>query len=189
MVAMPFTDYQQQTLLQIAKNSIQNGLKFQAPLPVQIEEYSGILIQQRACFVTLNKQQQLRGCIGSLQAYRPLVIDISNNAYAAAFSDPRFPALQQVEFKQLEFHISILEPAEPMSFTSEEDLLSQIRPNIDGLILSDQGKKGTFLPSVWQSLTTTKDFWQQLKRKAGLPINHWSDTLMVERYSTESFSG
>jgi len=175
-------------LLQIAKESIRHGLKHGKAFAVDSEQYDEALRQPRASFVTLKSAGKLRGCIGSLQAIRPLVEDISHNAFAAAFSDPRFPPLREDEYDGLEFHISILSLPEPITFSSEQELIDQIRPGIDGLILEDKGHRGTFLPSVWESLPTSEQFWSQLKLKAGLPQDHWSDTVKVSRYTTQAFS-
>jgi len=175
-------------LLKLAKQSIQNGLQTGKPLPVNVEDYPSALQQKCATFVTLEINGQLRGCIGTLEAERPLVLDVVKNAFSAAFNDPRFPSLKEFEFEKLHYHISVLHPAEPMQFDSESDLVGQIRPGIDGLILEDGYHRGTFLPSVWESLPDPHDFWIHLKHKAGLPPNYWSDTLHVSRYTTESFS-
>ena len=193
---MPSTDAAGQTLnqdqrrilLDIAGHSIQEGMEKGAALSVDPADYAAELQASRACFVTLNKQGRLRGCIGHLQAIQPLVTDVADNAFAAAFRDPRFPPLQQPEYPELEIHISVLSPPEPMQFDSQQDLLQQIRPGIDGLILKDGSFRGTFLPSVWESLPKAVDFLNQLKLKAGLPTDHWSDTVVVSRYTTESFS-
>jgi AmmeMemoRadiSam system protein A len=115
------------------------------------------------------------------------VNDVAHNAYAAAFMDPRFLAVTEDELENLEIHISVLTPAVAMTFDSEEDLLKQIRPGIDGLVLEDGRHRGTFLPAVWESLPDVKSFLQHLKQKAGLPDNYWSDSLKVSRYTTESF--
>lgn len=178
---------EQQTLQAIARKSILTGLTEQHPLAITISDYSTHLQQKRATFVTLNINQQLRGCIGTLSPWRALVDDIAHNAYAAAFSDPRFPALSQAEFAQLDYHLSILSDTSPIEFHSEADLLAQIRPGIDGLVLSDKNQQGTFLPSVWEQLTTPQEFLQHLKRKAGFAGDYWSDTVEVRRYSVESF--
>ncbi len=174
-------------LLEVAHQSIQHGLEHSSAIIVNINDCPASLREERATFVTLNLYGQLRGCIGTLEAHQPLVQDVAHNAYAAAFSDPRFPALTTREFEKIEMHISILSPSEEIDFTSEEDLLQQIRPNIDGLVLSDGYARGTFLPAVWESLKTPQEFLQHLKLKAGLPANYWSDTIRVERYTTESF--
>ena len=182
-----YSSEEQQLLLKLAADAIAYGLKHHKAMPVDINEYPEKLREIGASFVTLNIKGRLRGCIGSLLAHRPLVQDIAHNAYAAAFSDIRFSPLIKTEYPNLDIHISILSEPKPMQFSSEENLISQLRPGIDGLILSDNGHRGTFLPSVWESLTDPKTFLAHLKLKAGLPQDYWSDTLQVQRYTTEMF--
>ena len=174
-------------LREIALESVRHGLKYGKHLPVETSRYPRTLQAPGASFVTLKSHGQLRGCIGSLEAHQPLINDVAYNAYAAAFSDPRFPPLSEDELEGLEFHISVLTPAVPMEFESEQDLLEQIRPGIDGLVLEDGYNRGTFLPAVWESLPDKTSFLQHLKLKAGLPPDHWSDSIRVLRYTTESF--
>jgi AmmeMemoRadiSam system protein A len=150
-------------------------------------EIPDTLMEKRATFVTLTIGGRLRGCIGMLEACRPLAEDVAANACAAAFEDPRFPPLTKKEFEKLEIHISVLSPPEELAFSSEADVLNQIRPGIDGLILQEGFRRGTFLPSVWEELPTKELFWAHLKLKAGLPANYWSKTLRVFRYTTEYF--
>ncbi len=176
-------------LIDTAWQSIRNGLQRGRPLPVTLEEYSEALRDPGASFVTLHARNQLRGCIGSLEAHRPLIEDVSYNAFAAAFRDPRFAPLEAHEMDGLELEISVLSKPEPMEFVSEQDLIRQLRPGRDGLILQEGGNRGTFLPSVWESLPEPRLFLQHLKQKAGLPPDYWSDTLRVWRYGTTSFSG
>ncbi len=175
----------QQQLLELAKASIAHGLQTGKPLTVDLDGLPDELQQPHATFVTLQIRGQLRGCIGMLEAKRPLAVDVAENAFAAAFRDPRFPALQQNEFELLEIHLSLLSPTEPVQFTSENDLISQMRPGIDGLILQEGALRGTFLPSVWESLADPRQFLRHLKQKAGLPPDYWSDTLTVSRYTAE----
>jgi AmmeMemoRadiSam system protein A len=174
-------------LLDIAAESIRHGLTQGGPLPVYVENYSPELQQQRACFVTLHRSGNLRGCIGHLEAIQALVKDVADNAYAAAFRDPRFPPVNPEEVNNLDIHISVLTPSEPLEFDSEQDLLGKIRPGVDGLILEEKNHRGTFLPSVWESLPQPRDFLQHLKLKAGLPGNYWSDRIRIYRYTSESF--
>ena len=179
---------QKAELLALARASIQHGLETGQPLAIDLQHYPAELIVKRASFVTLEHQGQLRGCIGMLEASRPLVQDIAENAFAAAFRDPRFPPLSAAEFADLDLHISILSPAEAIIFTSEQDLIEQLNPGIDGLILQEGYRRGTFLPSVWEQLPDAQQFLRHLKQKAGLPADYWSDSLKVFRYSTEMFS-
>lgn len=188
MSSIKLTDEEQRTCLQVARDSIQHGLKHGSALNVITEDYAINLQQQLACFVTLHKQGQLRGCIGSLEAYQPLVNDIAEHAYAAAFKDPRFPALNQSEYDQITIDISVLGKPEIISFESEKDLLNKIRPGVDGLILEHGYNRGTFLPSVWEQLPSVDEFFKHLKVKAGLSENWWSDDVKISRYETFSFS-
>lgn len=181
---MRFQQYKN-LILDTARKSIAYTLEHHKPIMQGHENIPAPMLENGACFVTLEINHQLRGCIGNLEATQPLIDSISQNAYAAAFSDPRFPAVTQQEFDALDIHVSILTPATEMVFTDEQDLVNQIMPNIDGLILEDKGQRGTFLPSVWESLPAPDDFLRHLKLKAGLPENYWSDTLKVFRYHTE----
>lgn len=176
---------EQIVLLDLARASICHGLQQGRPLIVALEGLTADLVVKRASFVTLEKDNRLRGCIGSLEAWRPLAIDVAENAYAAAFHDPRFPPVRGDEVDDLEIHLSLLTPAVAMSFSSEADLLRQLQPGIDGLILAEGSRRGTFLPSVWAELPTPQLFLTQLKRKAGLAADYWSTSVRVMRYTTE----
>ncbi len=170
----------------VARRSIRHGLERGGPLPVDPNDFPPELTVVRATFVTLEKAGALRGCIGSLTAVRPLVEDIAHNAYSAAFKDPRFAPVDQSELEALEIHLSILSPPEPMQVASEGDLIAQLRPGIDGLIIEDDGRRATFLPSVWQSLPQPELFLRHLKQKAGLAPDHWSERFKAYRYTTET---
>ena len=133
---------QREQLRDIAYRSIRHGLETGDALEIDLSEYPAELQQKQATFVTLHHNDQLRGCIGILQAMRPLAEDIAYNAWAAAFRDTRFEPLRADELEGLDIHISILAAPEEMAFESEQDLLRQIRPGTDGLILEDGFKKG-----------------------------------------------
>jgi AmmeMemoRadiSam system protein A len=175
------------TLLKVARASIQHGLRHRRALPVNPDDYPATLRRSRATFVTLEIGGQLRGCIGALAAYQPLVEDVAVHAYAAAFEDPRFPELREEEFPELEVYLSVLSPPEPLQFNSEKELLAQLRPGVDGLILHFGRHRATFLPSVWEQLTEPPAFLAHLKQKAGLPMDFWAPELHVEHYTTEYF--
>lgn len=174
-------------LLDVAATSIAHGLDHSSPWVPDTHDYPETLRAIRATFVTLEIAHALRGCIGVLEAFRPLVEDVAHNAFSAAFADPRFPPLSAREYPSLSLKISVLSMPTPLAFDSESDLLAQLRPGADGLILKDGRRKGTFLPAVWEQLPDPRDFLAHLKRKAGLPSDHWSDSLEVLRYTTESF--
>lgn len=175
-----------QTVLALAGQSIDQGLHAGAPLVVDAREYPPVLQAWHACFVTLNLNGSLRGCMGSLEARRPVVEEVSENAYAAAFRDPRFSPLTTGERSGLQLHVSILHPPEPLAVTTEAALLAQLRPGIDGLIIEARSHRATFLPAVWATLPDPVAFLRALRHKAGLAPDYWSDTLRIARYTVES---
>lgn len=174
-------------LLKLARETITLGTEAKKN-EINFENCSPVLQEHGASFVTLKINSQLKGCIGSLQARRPLVLDVAENAYAAAFQDTRFAPVIHSDLELLRICISILSKPEKIYFSSEADLIGQLRPHEDGLILQDGIHRGTFLPAVWESLNDPKDFLAQLKVKAGLEKNYRADDLQIQRYTTESFS-
>ena len=180
-------DESRRLLLGVAWDSLRHGLAKGVPIQPDPADYPEPLREHRAAFVTLHRHGDLRGCIGHLEPCQPLVLDVADNAFAAAFHDPRFPRLETRELDGLTLHISVLSIPAPMTFSDEQDLLRQLRPGVDGLILSDGRARGTFLPAVWESLPQPRDFLTHLKLKAGLPGRHWSTTVQVWRYHAEAF--
>jgi AmmeMemoRadiSam system protein A len=172
----------------LAEEAVRHGLVHGKPMTLDAGRESEALRATGAAFVTLTKNDALRGCIGSLAAHRPLAADVVANAFAAAFKDPRFPPLAADELMSVEIDISVL--SSPMTFAvaSEADLLARLEPGHDGLILQEGKPRATFLPSVWEQLPEPRTFLAQLKRKAGLGPNHWSNDLRFWRYTTYSFS-
>jgi len=140
-----------------------------------------------ASFVTLRQCGELRGCIGSLQARRPLRDDVRANAVAAALDDPRFAPLATAEYAAVDIEVSVLSAASPLPVANEAELHARLRAGIDGLILDLHGRRSTFLPQVWASLPQPREFVAELKRKAGLPRGFWSDALRFSRYTVEKF--
>lgn len=181
------SDEHRKLLLKVALDSIRHGVEHHRPLPIDLAKYPKELQPLRATFVTLERGGQLRGCIGNLKAALPLVRDVAENAFAAAFRDPRFDPMIEEELDGLDIHISVLSEPEKMSFTSEDDFLKQLRPGIDGVILQEGWNRGTFLPSVWDELSNPVDFLRHLKMKAGLPMTYWSSSLQAWRYTAEYF--
>lgn len=176
------------TLLKVAREALTSRTAKGRDPHLDEAHFSPRLHTHGAAFVTLTKAGRLRGCIGSLKAHRPLVRDVVENAIRAGHSDPRFAAVSHEELAAVRLKIAVLGPPAPIRFTSEADLLSQLSPGEDGLILSDLGRRATFLPMVWESLPEPGEFWRHLKRKAGLADTHWSATLDVQRYRAETFA-
>ena len=140
-----------------------------------------------AVFVTLLKDGELRGCIGSLEARRPLVEDVSQHAWDAAFNDPRFAPLQAEELEGLTLHLSRLAQPELLDVASEPELVDRLRPGIDGLILEEGRRRATYLPQVWTQIPDAARFVRFLKRKGGWPERYWSPAMRVWRYEVEEF--
>jgi len=171
-------------LTNLARYSIATALRVPAPVPAD----HVWLAAPGASFVTLTQHGQLRGCIGSLQAWRSLRDDVVSNARAAALHDPRFAALKPTELAVTRIEVSVLSAPEPLDFSSREDALAKLRPGIDGVILSASGSRATFLPQVWDELPTPDVFISHLLRKAGLSPSYWSDGIRLSRYTVTAFA-
>ena len=174
-------------LLGIAARSIRHGIEHGKGCEVDLGRLPSALGERRATFVTLEADGRLRGCIGSLQATRPLAADVAHNAHAAAFTDPRFPPVKGEDLEGLHIRISVLSPPTSMRAESEADLAARLQPGVDGLIIEDGERRATFLPSVWRSIPEPARFVRELARKAGWPAGHWSETVRAWRYTTEEF--
>ena len=171
---------QGQILLSIARSAIANSLHI--PYATS-DETAPWLIELGASFVTLTRYGKLRGCIGSIHAYRPLLIDVKTNAVSAALFDPRFPPLRLKDFETVQVEVSLLTKPELITFTNESTALSQLRPGIDGVVFEYDRHRSTFLPQVWGSLPQPDLFLTMLKRKAGLPDTFWAADVKLFRYT------
>ena len=171
------------TLLTLARNAIAEalGVRQQACADATWLNVPG------ACFVTLTQNGELRGCIGSLEASRPLRADVEANARAAAFRDPRFPPLTLQDYQTVHVEVSVLSPAVPLRFDSEQHALAQLRPGIDGIVLEYGRLRSTFLPQVWEQLAKPHTFMAYLKQKAGLSADFWHVDMKLSRYSVEKW--
>lgn len=181
-VTKALLDRHGETLLRLAAGSIEHGLEKGRALPTGTDRHPAELTETGACFVTLKREDKLRGCIGTSEARRPLVIDVADNGYRAAFKDPRFPALTDLELDELELSLSVLGPQTPMTFSGEADFHSQLRPGIDGLVIEDGAKRALFLPSVWSQLPKPQVFVEHLKVKASMAKDYWSGTFKARRF-------
>jgi hypothetical protein len=178
-------------LLAIARAAIAARLEGRAAAaaPASVPEAAAdTLYAEGASFVTLSRKGNLRGCIGSPTAWRPLAVDVADNAVRAAFQDPRFPPMSPAEWPDVKLSVSLLSPPQTMSFSDEPDLLAQLRPGIDGLIIEDQGRRALFLPAVWAQLPDRRSFLAHLKSKAGLLVDHWSPSFRALRFTNTAFT-
>ena len=175
-------------LLELARSSIQAQLNGD-PLPdITISDYSDRLQEFGACFVTLTKKDMLRGCVGSIEATQPLVLDVRDRAVSAAFQDYRFPNLTAQELEEVSIEISCLSKPEQLTYSSIDELTLLLRPGIDGVILRDQTRRATFLSQVWDQLPKPEIFLGRLCLKMGLDDMAWRSGLMkVEIYQVDKF--
>lgn len=170
-------------LLPLARGAVANVLG----TSVAVDRTPTWLKGLAASFVTITKFGELRGCIGSLQAWRPLIVDVEDNAAAAAFRDPRFEPVTWREFPQIAFEVSVLSGQTPIPYRDEADLLSQLVPGVDGLVLAFDGRRATFLPQVWEELPSPAEFLARLKIKAGLDPDYSDDRIEISRYTVRSW--
>lgn len=178
-----------EALVDLAWRSVRHGLDAGAPLAVDAEALPEALRHHGAAFVTLKCGGALRGCIGSAQAYRPLAADVADNAYAAAFRDPRFAPLRVDELDGLSLSLSVLTPPREMAVADEADLLRALRPRRDGLIIQSQGRRALFLPAVWEQLPDPRLFLAHLKAKAGLDPSAPAGDLKAWRFEAVELGG
>jgi len=177
-------DEKGKVLLSIARASISCALG----VPHTADETAPWLAEPGACFVTLKQGGNLRGCIGTLQAHRPLLVDLKSNAVSAALRDPRFMPLSVDELDITTIEVSLLSPTTAMQVRDEADALAQMRPGVDGIVFEYGPYRSTFLPQVWEDLAQPREFLAMLRRKAGLPADFWEEGVKLSRYTVTMYS-
>jgi AmmeMemoRadiSam system protein A len=185
---LPFMDLdvsQRRKLLELGRKSIELGLEARRLPDWSAAQIDADLQVVRASFATLKIDGMLRGCCGTVYPARSLAEDVWRNAWASAFSDPRFPPLARSEYPHLELHVSILSALEAVQVESEFELLEALRPGTDGLLLELDTTRATFLPAVWEQLPEPRAFLRHLKEKAGWPAEFWTSRIRVYRYTTQ----
>lgn len=173
-------------LLDLARKRI--AAEFSRDENMQVSDRLQKLDEPRATFVTLKKNNQLRGCIGCLTAYEELYKNVATNAVNAAFHDSRFPQLSADELEDIHIELSILSPPEKLEYQNPNQLKMLLRPFIDGVILRYQGRSSTFLPQVWEQVPDVDQFLSHLCRKAGFKEDIWKEEHVdIETYQVQSF--
>ena len=175
-------------LLRLARRSIEYGLVHSEPLPIDCDEFPRALTEPGATFTTLRANGQLRGCRGALQATLPLAKDVTRSAFQAAFEDPRFDPVSEHELDAIRLEVSLLSSLEPITGTDEADLMDRLTPGTDGLVISSDDRRATFLPQFWETLPDPRQFLAALKAKCGLPNDYGSERLEFQRYRTTSYA-
>ena len=182
------SESEQVKLLEIARQSIDSGLTNNAALQIDIENLADNLLARVGVFVTLIKAGGLRGCIGSVESNLALAQEVANAAFSTAFRDTRFPPLEATEVESICIEISVLSELEPIAVNDRANLLVQLKSGQDGLALEDAGYRSIFLPKVWEMVSSPEEFLDQLLLKAGLPVDHWSETIKFRRFSAFSIT-
>jgi hypothetical protein len=175
-------------LLEVVARALDQCVADGTQLQVDPSDFDASVQQEAASFVTLRREDgSLRGCMGSSAATRPLICDVAINTHAAASRDPRFAPLTLAERPGLEPSVSVLSALEPLHVTDTDDLVRQLRPGVDGLLLVDGRHRGTLLPAVWDVIAEPERFVTEVKAKAGWAPDYWSSTLAAFRYTAQSF--
>ncbi|MGZ6346973.1 MAG: AmmeMemoRadiSam system protein A [Anaerolineales bacterium] len=188
MSANKLTEEEKRTLLRIARQALESGVKGETLPPLDPASMTTCLKEHGASFVTLTVHGNLRGCIGALEPYQPLVEDVREHAIAAALEDPRFPPVQPAELENIEIEVSRLTPPTKLEYKDTNDLLAKLRPNVDGVILRDDWQRATFLPQVWEKIPDKDEFLSNLCYKMGASPNFWRQKhLDVLIYQVEEF--
>lgn len=187
-MSISLTDGEKQTLLRIAREAMENAVRRRSLPPLEIDSLTQRLRENGASFVTLTIHDDLRGCIGALEAYQPLAEDVREHAIAAALEDPRFPPVHESELGSIVIEASYLTKPQEVPYSNSEDLLLKIRPHVDGVILKHGFRRATFLPQVWEKIPEPAEFLRQLCYKMGERPNLWRETkLQVYVYQVEEF--
>ena len=180
---------EKQTLLRLAREALSRGVAGHTMPLLDPKGLTPALRANGASFVTLTIRGELRGCIGALEPYQPLADDVREHAVAAALEDPRFPPVTPQEVDRIEIEVSRLTFPKALDYSNAEDLMSRLRPHIDGVILRDGFRRATFLPQVWEKIPDTADFLDNLCLKMGEPPDTWRrKRLDVQVYQVEEFS-
>lgn len=182
------TPDEQQTLLRMAREAMEHAVRGEKLPLLDRSALTPSLLEPGASFVTLTVHGQLRGCIGALEAYQPLVDDVREHAVAAALEDPRFPRVGEDELSLIQVEVSRLTRPVPLAYKDADDLLSKLKPHVDGVILRDGLRRATFLPQVWEKIPDPPEFLDQLCYKMGADHGHWRRRhLDVLVYQVEEF--
>lgn len=182
------TEEEKRILLDLARKALDTGVRGQKLLPLDLQTLPPRLQAHGCSFVTLTIEGNLRGCIGGLEPCRPLAEDVREHAVAAALQDFRFPAVRAEELPRIKLEISRLTVPVPLAYSVAEDLLSKLRPGLDGIVIRDGPRRATFLPQVWKKLPETTCFLDNLCTKMGTAPDLWRKKhLDVLVYQVEEF--
>ena len=179
---------EKKTLLTVAREAITHAVKNEQLQIIKLEEQSNILRSPGASFVTLTKTENLRGCIGTLEANKPLILDVQEHAIAAAMEDYRFPVVREEELNLINIEISRLTPVHLLEYSTPEELIDKLQIGMDGVLIKINGKRATFLPQVWEKVPNPEQFLSKLCIKMGVMPDLWRERhIQVYTYQVEKF--
>ena len=181
---------EQRILLRLAREALERSVSGEKLAPLDETSLPPNLREKGSSFITLTVGGELRGCIGALEPYQSLAEDVREHAVAAALKDPRFLPVRKEELSDIQIEVSRLTRPVPLDYVDANDLLSKLRPHVDGVILRDSatGRRGTFLPQVWEKIADPAEFLNNLCFKMGMSENIWrSRHLEVHIYEVEEF--
>ena len=188
MIDTFLSEIDKKKLLKIAREAITRVVRNEQLKRIKPQEHSQLLREPGASFVTLTIREELRGCIGTLEANQPLILDVQEHAVAAAMEDYRFTVVREKELQMINIEISRLTPVHLMDYSTPEDLVSKIRVNVDGILIKASGRRATFLPQVWEKVPDTEQFLSQLCMKMGAPPDLWRGKhVQIYTYQVEKF--
>jgi AmmeMemoRadiSam system protein A len=184
----PLTAEEGARLLEVAHDSIVRGLGGAGLTLPDLGTLPAGLGRPAGVFVTLEVDGQLNGCIGTITPDQALAHATARHARSAAFEDPRLPLLRPEDYPRLTVEVSVLSALTPVAAGSPEQLLASLRPHVDGLVLTGAGRRGVFLPKVWERLPEPGEFVAHLLFKAGLPPAWWPPDAAAQRFTVQEFS-
>lgn len=184
--AEPFLDPgDAEVLLDLADGAVVDGLLGRRPGIPSLAVLSPSLRERLGVFATLIVDRQLNGCIGTVQGVEALGQGAARHAWSAAFADPRLPPLRPSDYNRLTIEVSVLSPLAPVEANSHQELVDQLQPGDDGLVITAGRHQGVFLPAVWDQIADPSDFLDHLLVKAGLPARWWPPAMRAYRFSAE----
>lgn len=187
-MAQNLSEQEKEILLEIAREAISAVVEGKTLPPIDAENYSPLLKEQGTSFVTLTKNGRLRGCIGALEPYQPLVLDVQEHAAAAATRDYRFPNVRKEELPEIIIEISRLTPIKPLIFSKAEEIVKKLRPHVDGVLMKTENRRATFLPQVWEKVSDPEMFLNELCLKMGVNPDFWrKEPVEIYTYQVEEF--
>lgn len=184
----PLLASERRQLLAVATESIGDVLLGREARRPQPQDWTGAVAAPGASFVTLERDGDLLGCIGTLTPDESLIVDVARHALAAAFADPRLPPVTVADYEAMTVKVSVLSTPEAIPATNHAELMGQVRPGVDGLLVECEPRRATLLPTVWERLRDPREFLAALWQKAELRPGTWPPRTRVARYTTEEFA-